>query len=168
MSGTDYKWDEVETVIKEYTPMLYKIAYSYTGTKEDAEDVLQDVFIKYAGQKAFQSDEHRKAWLIRVTINCGINVAKSTHRQRTIPMDGKENYLDFGKTQEQSDFDMKRLVMDLPLKYRASIFLYYYEGYTVEEIATILEKKPTAIYTLLRRARAMLKKIIEEGGGIYG
>lgn len=157
MSNKKYSWQEIEDIIQKYYGLLYKIAYSYTASKEDSEDILQDVFIKFAQQKSFENEEHRKAWLIRVTINKSINLIKSSHRKKSVPL-----YENINETVEDSD--LKSIVMELPIKYRSTIFLYYYEGYSVEEIAEVLGKKTSSIYTLLRRGRDMLKKILEEGG----
>lgn len=157
MSNKKYSWQEVENIIQKYYGLLYKIAYSYTESKEDSEDILQDVFIKFAQQRSFESEEHKKAWLIRVTINKSINLIKSSHRKKNVPL-----YENINKTVE--DGDLKSIVMELPIKYRSTIFLYYYEGYSVEEIAEVLGKKTSSIYTLLRRGRDMLKNILEEGG----
>lgn len=157
-----YDWEEVEKIIEKYSSILYKIAYSYTGSKEDSEDVLQEVFIKYARQGTFQNEEHKKSWLIRVTINCSINVVKSSHRKKTVALEGEENKLISKNVETESE--IKTIVMELPIKYRAAIYLYYYEGYKVEEIAAVLNKKPASIYTLLNRGRALLRKILEEGG----
>lgn len=161
----EYKWDNIEAVLKKYSPMLYKIAYSYTGNKEDSEDVLQEVLIKFAKQRTFNDEEHQKAWLIRTTINQSINLVKSSHRKKTVSIDGLEPV----DTSEEMEIDeTKTLIMKLPMKYRAVIFLFYYEGYDVEEISEMLGKKKSSIYTLLRRGRENLKTLIEEGGNIIG
>lgn len=167
MKHDNYQWDSIEAVIQKHSPMLYRIAYSYTGSKEDSEDVLQEVFIKYAKQKVFKDEEHSKAWLIRVTINHSINTVKAFYKKKAVSLEYNENRnmlenMD-SYSREQSD-DMKMLIMELPLKYRSAIYLYYYEGYKVEEIAEILGKKTASIYTLLNRGRDLLKKAIEEGG----
>lgn len=161
MKQENYQWNETEAVIKKYSTMLYRIAYSYTSNKEDAEDVLQDVFIKFARQKNLDTEEYKKAWLIRVTINLSINVTKSSYRKKNIPLEPEK----YKEDSECMNIDeTKLLVMELPLKYRAVIYLYYYEEYTVEEIAKILKKKTSGVYTLLRRGREILKNVIEKGG----
>lgn len=160
-----YKWDNVEAVLKKYSPMLYKIAYSYTGNREDSEDILQEVFIRFAKQSDFKDEEHQKAWLIRVTINHSINLVKSSHRKKTVSMEGIEPA---AASNEIEIDETKTLIMKLPIKYRAVIYLFYYEGYEVEEIAEILGNKKSSVYTLLRRGREALKKLIEEGGNSIG
>lgn len=157
----EYKWDNIEAVLRKYSPMLYKIAYSYTGNKEDSEDIIQEVLIKYAKQQYFKDDEHQKAWLIRTTINQSINLLKSSNRKKTVSIEGIEPANTF---KELEIDETKTLIMKLPIKYRTVVFLYYYEEYTVEEIAKLIGKKESSIYTLLRRARKILKTIIEEGG----
>lgn len=165
MKQENYDWDRVGAVIEKYSPGLYKIAYSYTCSKEDCEDILQEVFIKYAGHGMFRDEEHEKAWLIRVTINHSINLVKSAHKRKIVPME--ENVFSL-KDDSDTGGEIKSIVMELPIKYRAAIYLYYYEEYKVEEIAKILNKKPSGVYTLLNRGRELLKKIIEEGGGRNG
>lgn len=161
MKQENYQWNETEAVIKNYSLMLYKIAYSYTRNKEDAEDVLQEVFIKFARQRNLDTEEYKKAWLIRVTINLSINVTKSSNKKKNIPLEYEKYPKNMGSTGID---ETKLLVMELPIKYRAAMYLYYYEGYSVEEIAQILKKKNASIYTLLRRGREILKNVIEKGG----
>lgn len=164
MRQETYDWGDVESAIETYSATLYKIAYSYTGNREDSEDVLQDVFIKFARQGKFNDEEHKKAWLIRVTINQSINLTKSAHKKKNVAWDESEKQLISKAAEPGMEENLKTMVMDLPVKYRAAIYLYYYEGYKVEEIAGILNKRQASVYTLLNRGREMLKKILEEGG----
>lgn len=152
--------DYIDYIIKEYSDMIIRIAVQNIKNSHDAEDIAQNVFIKLMKKKPdFKTNEHEKAWLIRVTINECKDYLKSAWMRKTtklhegIPMVLKE---------EDKIIDV---VYQLPFKYRNVIYLYYYEGYSVSEIAIILSKKENTISSLLFRGRKQLKSKLE--GGIY-
>ena len=148
----------VKQVIEKYADMVYRIALTRCGIVENAEDVFQDVFIKYSQKMPkFESEEHRKAWLIRVNINLTKNINNSAWNKRIVTLD--EN-IEF-ETKEQEDIFF--IVCSLPKDYKTVIYLSYYEGYKVKEIAEILKKSEGTIKTWLFRARLMLKEKIEGG-----
>lgn len=148
----------VERAINEYSDMVYRIALTRTRTIENAEDIYQDVFLKYSekGPK-FKSTEHEKAWLIRVTINLTKNFNNSSWNKKVVNLD--EN-LEF-ETSEQSE--VFSIVCNLPQNYRTVIYLMYYEGYKIKEIAKILRKREGTIKTWAFRARNILKDNLEGG-----
>ncbi len=153
-----YHWADVEQIVDKYSTMLLRLAYSHVGNMEDAEDIIQDVFIKFAGQPIFKSEEHKKAWLIRVTINQCINLSKSSHKTKTAE-------LDFDIPQEEKETqDLIPYLMKLPDKYKSVLYLYYYEEYSVDYISDLLKKRPSSIYTLLDRGRKQLKILLEKEG----
>ena len=146
-----------ERVIEEYSDMVYRLAFSRTGTKQDAEDVYQEVFFRYLRKHpAFESEEHRKAWLLRVTANCANSFLTSPWRKRRaeLPED-----LPFEDRRNQ---ELYQELMQLPGKYREVIHLFYYEELSVEEIAKVLSRKPSTIRTQLTRAREMLRRVMKE------
>ena len=148
----------VKQVIEKYADMVYRIALTRCGIVENAEDVFQDVFIKYSEKMPnFESEEHRKAWLIRVTINLTKNINNSAWNRKIVTLD--EN-IEF-ETKEQED--IFSIVCSLPKDYKTVIYLSYYEGYKVKEISEILKKSEGTIKTWLFRARQMLKEKIEGG-----
>ena len=148
----------VKQVIEKYADMVYRIALTRCGIVENAEDVFQDVFIKYSEKMPnFESEEHRKAWLIRVTINLTKNINNSAWNRKIVTLD--EN-IEF-ETKEQQD--IFSIVCSLPKDYKTVIYLSYYEGYKVKEISQILKKSEGTIKTWLFRARQMLKEKIEGG-----
>lgn len=159
MKTFNNNWENVEKVINKYSTMLFRISYSYTNNREDTEDILQDVFVKYSQQKKFVDEGHERAWLIRVTINQSINLMKSAYKRKIVSVG------DMPVPTQGNDGDNKNtsIVMELPIKYRTPIYLYYYEGYTVEEIAEILGKNKSTVYTLINRGKKKLKEIIEGG-----
>lgn len=130
---------------------------TYLKNVQGAEDVTQDVFIKlFKCKRDFPTREDEKAWLIRVTINASKDVLKSAWLKRTVPI---QNEIPF-EHQEQSD--LFYAVHQLEPKYRSVIHLYYYEDYSIKEIARILAIKESAIQTRLYRARKKLEKILVE------
>ena len=148
----------VKQVIEKYSDMVYRIALTRCGIVENAEDVFQDVFIKYSEKlPKFESEEHEKAWLIRVTINLTKNINNSAWNRKIVTLD--EN-IEF-ETKEQED--IFSIICSLPRDYKTVIYLSYYEGYKVKEISEILKKSEGTIKTWLFRARQMLKEKIEGG-----
>lgn len=148
----------IEQVIEKYSNMVYRIALTRTGTVENAEDIFQDVFLKYSEKEPkFQNEEHEKAWLIRVTINLSKNYKNSAWNKRIVTLD--ENIV-FENKEENETFSV---VCELPENYKTVIYLLYYEGYKVKEIAAILGVKEGTIKTWLSRAREILKEKLEGG-----
>lgn len=147
--------DEIQEVINKYKDMVYKLAYSRTKNQADAEDVFQEVFCRYFRNKTqFESDEHKKAWLIRVTVNCSNKLFSSAWFRRTMPL---EENIEFD---EEENF-VYYSVMQLPLKYSTVIHLHYYEDMSISEISTALKIKESTIKSQLHRARALLKVMLE-------
>ena len=142
-----------------YQPMVYRIAYNYFGSASDADDATQDVFLKlYTQKKPFQSEEHLRHWLIRVTVNQCKDVLKSPWRKRRVSLDAIADRPVFDS---QDEADLFREVMALPEKYRTVLNLFYYEELSVKEIADVLGVKVSAVTTRLSRARAQLKTRLE-------
>ena len=152
------KENVIKEKIEEYADMVYRIALTRCGIVENAEDVFQEVFMKLAEKNPkFESKEHEKAWLIRVTINLTKNINNSAWNRKIVTLD--EN-IEF-ETKEQED--IFSIVCSLPKDYKTVIYLSYYEGYKVKEISEILKKSEGTIKTWLFRAREMLKQNLEGG-----
>ena len=148
----------IKEIIDNYSDMVYKVALTRCGTVENAEDVFQNVFMKLSQKMPkFKSEEHKKAWLIRVTINFSKNMNTSAWNKRVVTLD--EN-IEF-ETKEESD--VYSVVCELPQNYRTVIYLFYYEGYKVEEIAKLMSTTSGTIKTWLYRARDILKTKLEGG-----
>ncbi|HIY07432.1 MAG TPA: sigma-70 family RNA polymerase sigma factor, partial [Candidatus Evtepia faecigallinarum] len=121
----------------------------------DTEDIFQTVFLNYVlSSVSFESDEHEKAWLIRVTINACKDLLKSVFRRRTVSLD---QLLDQPAPMPPDHREVLEAVLALPQKYRDVVYLHYYEGYTAPEIGRILGKNPNTVYTLLTRAKQLLR-----------
>ncbi len=141
---------------------LYRIARTYCRHHADAEDVVQTAFMKlYETDTIFQDDEHMKKWLIRVTANEAKNLCTSFWKRNVVPLEssGTDQPYDFPSPENSDLYDA---VMKLPNKYKMVIHLYYYEDYSVKEIAEILQRKETTIQTQLMRARKQLKIKLKE------
>lgn len=148
--------DEYINAVKRNNKRIYLIAFSYLKNQYDAEDILQDVFLKlWKTDKSFESDEHIDKWL---TINC-ISKCKDFFRlpfiNRTTPLDQAKELYEFDSSKK---IDIFNSIMSLPQKERIVVHLFYYEDMTIEEIAKILKSNPSTIKTRLRRARNHLKE----------
>lgn len=147
----------LEKMVEKYSNMIYRLALIRTRTKENSEDVYQEVFLRLAKKMPdFKSEEHEKAWLIRVTINCSKNLLNSKFFKNTSEL--KED-IPF-ETEEKHNIYYS--VQKLPIKYKTIVHLYYYENYKIKEISQILKMKENTVKSYLARAREKLK--MEEEG----
>lgn len=148
------------SLVEKYQDRLFAAAYSVCKSPQDAEDVVQESFIAYhSSKKEFESEEHIKAWLSRVTINKAKNACRAFWRRATVPL---EDYADSLEFECSADRELFETVMGLPEKYRTALHLYYFEDYPVKEIAKILSISESNVKVRLSRGRAMLKEILEE------
>ncbi len=158
MTNLSYEGDSTLQIIDRYKSTVFKIAYTYCKNRSDSDDVFQEVFLRYFKKKPVFADKiHEKAWFIRVTINCSKKLLLSSWFKKTQPLENEN--LTF-ETAEQSE--LFYAVLDLPLKYRAVVHLYYYEDYTIKEIAELTAQKETTVATQLQRARQLLKTRLKE------
>ncbi len=147
---------EANRAIEKYADMIRRICMVNLKNYADTEDVFQTVFIKYVlSPKEFENEEHEKAWFIRVTMNCCRDFFRSLQLKRTEPLDVLKDYA-APLTQEATE--VLTAVMNLPHKYRGPVYLCYYEGYTAVETAKILGRNTNTVYTLLARAKKLLRK----------
>lgn len=158
--------DDFEQVLELYNKMVYRLAYARTGSVQDAEDVLQEVFLRYIrADKTFNDEEHRKAWLLRVTVNCSKTLVTSSWNRRRSDEETDDNFFR-AEDRQLEQWDTKSAVLEavrsLPEKYRVVVHLFYYEELTVEEIGQIIGAGLSAVKTRLHRARNMLKEILGE------
>ena len=148
----------LEKMVEKYSNMIYRLALVRTKTKENSEDVYQEVFLRLARKMpSFESEEHEKAWLIRVTINCSKNLLNSKFLKNTAEL--KEEII--FETKERHE--IYYAVQKLPLKYRTVVHLHYYENYKINEISKILGIKENTVKSHLARAREKLKNAMEGG-----
>ena len=146
--------------MERYGDTVFRLAYSYLKNRADAEDVMQETLLKlYLERKPFRSPEHERYWVVRVAVNECRHLLRTPWRRRTGPLE-EEADTPVWDTPAQSE--LFRQVMALPPKYRAAIYLYYYEGYAVREIAALLGAKISTVQTWLLRARGQLKLRLKE------
>ena len=151
--------DSPEAVIRRYSDMVYRLAFARTGNRSDAEDLYQEVFLRYLTRApAFTSEEHRKAWLLRVAVNCANRFHTPPWRKRTEPLSE-----DLSVPAPEGE-DLWEELRRLTEKDRTVLHLYYYEDMTTEEIAQMLDRNPATVRSQLLRARAKLKKLLVEEG----
>ena len=150
----------VDTLVQRYHQNLYAVAYSVCSNREDAEEAAQDAFIQYhISKKEFDSEEHIRAWLIRVTINKAKNAAKRFWRRNRTSLEDQLTTLSFESEEASQVFEA---VMQLAPKYRIVVHLFYYEDYSVREITEILKISEANVKTRLSRARVMLRDTLKE------
>ena len=151
--------EQFSHLAKKYMDTVFRLAFNYTKSQTEADDVTQEVLIKlYRTDKEFESEEHIKHWLIRVTIN-ECKKAFLSPWKRIEPIEDYASTLSFSSPEHSELF---YAVMDLPKKYRVPIFLHYYEDYSCEEISSFLRIANATVRTRLRRGREMLKTKIKE------
>ena len=143
-----------------YGDMVFRLAYSYLKNRADAEDVMQESLLKlYTEAKDFESADHEKHWLIRVAANECRKLLRSPWRRRT---DSLEDAAEAAAFDQPAQTELFQQVMSLPPRYRAAVYLYYYEGYSVKETAGLLGAKASTVQTWLMRARGQLKTKLKE------
>lgn len=147
------------TCAQRYIDTVFRVALNYIGSHADAEDVTQNVFLKLLREtKPFESQDHIRNWLIRVTINECKNLVRSRWwKQESLDNCSKE--ISF-ETREQTE--LYHAVMELPKRYRLPIYLHYYEGYSTQEIGELLRLPKNTVCTQLSRGRELLKKTLTE------
>lgn len=156
MSKPDNPEETLQRLVSDYADMLFRIALVQLKNWHDAEDIVQRVFIElYESWPVFVSEEHTKAWLIRVTLHRCRDFLKSAWKRHVLPLNDDILGIDFEVS------DITRAVLKLPVKDRQVVLLQAYLGYTIREIAIITRQKPTAVATRLHRARKKLRLDID-------
>lgn len=146
-----------------YSGTIYRIAYARTRNKQDAEDITQNVFLKYiSANKRFDSEEHRKAWLLRVAVNCTTDFVTSAHYRHKAELDEVPEESDEPSYELEEKGEVWYAVQSLPEKYRIPIHLFYYEDMPIAQIAVITNERESTVRSQLTRARSMLKEILKE------
>lgn len=155
--------EEANRAVEKYADTVRRICIVHLKNHADTEDIFQTVFLKYVlSSVSFENEEHEKAWFIRVTVNACKDLLKSFFRSRTVSLD---EIIEKPSEMPQDNREVLEAVLELPEKYRDVVYLYYYEEYTAPEISRILGKKENTVYTLLKRARKILKDKL--GGDEY-
>ena len=145
-------------VVSRWGDMVYRLALARTANVPDAEDVFQEVFLRYfRHEEKFHNDEYRKAWLIRCTVNRAKSLTASPWRKRIVPLETAE------EVGVEDDYrEVYSAVLSLPAKYRAVIHLHYFEGLSVSEMAQTLQLPEGTVKSQLSRGRDLLRDMLEE------
>ena len=152
---------QFDYVYNEYAKELYNIAYGYTRNRDDSIDIMQNAFVVLLeSNKKFESNEHIKYFLIRVTVNESLDLLKSASKKRVIKNnDFVVNFPDTKK--EELQFDLSEIVNTLPEKYKTIIILHYYDDMKIKDISSVLKISESAVKKRLERARIFIKETIE-------
>lgn len=143
-----------EDAIDKYKDMVYRIALTRTGSKSDADDVFQEVFMRYIRKEMnFESEEHRKAWFIRVTVNCSKKLFSTSWFRKTVPLE--ENCT---TTMPEEEHLVYETLLTLPKKYKTVLFLYYFEDLSVSEISMTTGTKESTIRSQMTRGREIMRE----------
>ncbi len=148
---------EMDTIIDRYQNTVYGLALARTGSRADADDVFQEVFLAYfQSGKTFRDEEHRKAWLLRTTINQSRRVTSSSWRQKTVPLSEREDVpVQF---QDPEENEVWTALQSLAEDYRLPLYLFYFQELSTQEIAKALAIRPGAVRMRLTRGREQLRE----------
>lgn len=155
---------ELSQAIERHADTVRRLCMIHLKNYADTEDIFQTVFLKYVlSSVSFESEEHERAWFIRVTINACKDLLKSFFRSRTVSTDV---LAELPACTQPEHNDVLEAVLSLPPKYKDVVYLHYYENYTAPQIGRILGKNVNTVYTLLTRSKQMLREKL--GGDAYG
>lgn len=150
----------VDEAFQKYGDRVFSAAFSICRCREDADDVVQDTFLKYYLQnRDYIDDTHLKAWLLRVAVNRAKDISRTFWRKNRVSWEEYMDELEFAQPEDRSLF---QAVMRLPERYRTVIHLFYYEEYSVQEIASILGRSQGTVKSRLSRGRQLLKTMLTE------
>lgn len=151
---------QTEYLVERYQENIFRAAFSIVKNCADAEDMVQDTFLQYLrSDREFDSEEHIKAWLLRTAINKAKNLRMAFWHRNKVSL---EDYLATIPFENPMDHELIDAVLSLPQKYRLVVHLYYYEDYSVREIAAVLTLSESAVKNRLLRGRQMLKNMLKE------
>lgn len=157
--GDAMEEQEAIRLVERYSDMILRLSLNYLKSRQEAEDVCQNVFLKYISANiVFQSEEHEKAWMIRTAINACKDILKSAYHKRMVVTEEVRNC---AAQDEDAFWEVREAVFALPVKYRIVIYLYYFEGYSTKEIAEMLGKTQNAVSLGLSRGRRKLREMLE-------
>lgn len=150
--------DDIEKIVHTYGNMLFRLCLLSLGNASDAQDVVQETFIKYLYKTSgFRDNEHKKAWLIKVATNRCRDILRFRSRHQMINIDEINEF-----KAEESDSGILDELLSLPEKFRLVLFLYYVEEYSINDIAGIIGKTPSAVKMRLKKGRQLLKEAYED------
>ena len=150
--------ERIEQLVKKYSPGLLRFAFAYLKDHSESQDVVQEAFIKcIKKQPVFSNEAQEKAWFYKVTSNHCKDILKSSRRKKEQPVTE-----DIDEIEMPEQTHILNYVLSLEQKYRIPVHLYYYEGYSIKEIAELIKVNPSTVATHLDRARQKLKEVMGE------
>lgn len=152
--------NRLEELVDKYENTLFRAALAILGDVQEAEDAVQETFLRYLEKRpALRDGDHEKAWLLKVTANRCKSVLRARKRHPAVEL------LDIYPAPEQDCRELMEAILALPANQRAAVHLHYYEGYTSDEIGTILGQRPGTVRSHLSRARDALRRYLLEDEG---
>jgi RNA polymerase sigma-70 factor, ECF subfamily len=159
----------IDGIMNQYGQEILQLVYSYVNNKEIAEDLTQDIFVKcYKSLHTYKGKSKLRTWLWRIAINHCKDYLKSWYNQKVILTEHESTYMEVQKEsveqtviQQDEDQRLASVVMNLPIKYREVIYLFYFEELPIKEIAIVIEAKENTVKTRLRKAKKLLKERLE-------
>lgn len=157
MASIVHDQESIHRLVERNKNNVYRLAMLYCKNRADADDIFQEVFLRYCKkQPVFDSQEHEKAWFIRVTVNCCKSLLRSAWFQKTTAL---EESIPAMTKEEQG---LYTYIKELPPNYRVVIYLYFYQGYSLVEVADMMGKNQNTVRTYLFRAKRQLKEVLEK------
>ena len=151
--------DCFDELIDRYGDLVYRLACTRVQTKADADDVFQNVFLLYFQKNpTFETEDHRRNWLINVTLKFCKKLHSSTWRRRVTLL---EEFPQLQTDLNTENIDLLQAVLSLPADYRTAVWLYYYEGFSTKEIAAMTKQKESTVRSRLKRGREKLKGALQ-------
>ena len=152
--------NRLEELVEKYENTLFRTALAILGDVQEAEDAVQDAFLRYLEKcPELRDGEHEKAWLLKVTANRCKSILRTRRRHPAVEL------LDVYPAPEQDSRELVEAILSLPANQRAAVHLHYYEGYTSEEIGAILGQRPGTVRSHLSRAREALRRYLSDEEG---
>ena len=150
--------EEIKELVEKYSSLIFRISYCILCNSADAEDAVQETLLKYITKAPeFNDEEHRKAWLIKVSANISKNMLMFRLRRDTVNIDDIESI-----GIDRDDSETFEMIMSLPSKHKIVLTLYYIEGYRCKEIAEIVGISEEAVRKRLQKGRELLREKMEE------
>ena len=150
--------NEAERLVRTYADLILRVSYTYLKSTHDAEDICQNVLIKLmSGSQAFESAQHEHAWIIRTTANACKDLLRSGHRRTSVELGAAAE----AAAPDVPDSAVLEAVTSLPEAYREALYLHYYEGYSIREIASLTDRTEDAVAQHLSRGRKKLRTLLE-------
>jgi len=152
---------QAERLVQSYADLILRLSYTYLKHTQDAQDLCHTVLLKCMERpRSFDSPEHEKAWIIRCTVNACKDQLRSRKRRGNLPLEAAAAV----PAPQPEEGSLLAAVALLPPKYRAVIYLYYYEGYSAREIGAMLGVPAATVHTRLHRGRDQLRAFLEQEG----